>query len=775
MKLFLSASIAFSFALVIPGTGRSEPIIGGMSRETPLSDSQKGLILLGELNCFACHQGKESFATIKRTAPDLASVGSRVSPTYLKSFLESPSKMHSGSLMPELFVAEKPERRAEITEALTHYLVSLSPQPFQTQKVNDADSTAGKALFHSLGCVACHSPRDDQGKETIETGVVRLEHLPRKTNLAALESFLFQPLAVRPSGRMPEMKLTKSEAHNLASYLLGRSSNQEKPLTPNETLIAKGKQFFNEFRCTSCHQLPAETPVKPHAVDLTRANIERGCLSRQGGPYPRFHLTIGQIVRIQKALTEKSEPLTDKSRLAMQLTTFNCIACHSREGFGGVREDLNAHFRSTEKELGDEGRIPPPLTLIGAKLQPLVLKKVLFEGDSVRHYMLTRMPQFGESNLQALPELFTRLDHVKPVKFNMPPSEHGSDKERERERAMRSAGRELIGDKGLNCITCHSFNGKWANHKGMEMLTFPQRLNPAWFNQFVRDPNAMRPRIVMPSSWPDDVAVHKGNLNGDADRQIEAIWYYLTLGTSAAEPSGIRSADTLLTVTDAARTYRGRSSVAGFRGIAVGYPEQLHYAFNAETGTLSAIWKGDFIRVNRSGQGSGGFQPAGRFVALDQDVSFYALPDKETAWPLRPVMTKEAPVNPDPLYPKNRGYQFKGYVLGDQSIPTFMYRSGDIDIEDSSRVKITKANPQLVRTFRFQSPKAQTIWFRALTGPVESISKTQFQSTGVRLGIPELETVLRTNPTDAKSKELLLKLDLPAGASQQTLTYELKP
>ena len=84
----------------------------------------------------------------------------------------------------------------------------------------------------------------------------------------------------------------------------------------------------------------------------------------------------------------------------------------------------------------------------------------------------------------------------------------------------------------------------------------------------------------------------------------------LSLGTSAADPPGIRRVDTVLSVDETARTYRGRSSVAGFRGIAVGFPERISYAFNAETGTLSAIWQGDFIRVDRGGQGSGGFNPS---------------------------------------------------------------------------------------------------------------------------------------------------------------------
>ncbi len=304
-------------------------------------------------------------------------------------------------------------------------------------------------------------------------------------------------------------------------------------------------------------------------------------------------------------------------------------------------------------------------------------------------------------------------------------------------------------------------------------MTVNERLQPSWFYHFVRDPNAFRPRTVMPTAWPGGKAVHDTILNGDTNRQIEAIWYYLSLGTSAQDPSGIRATETLLSVTDAARTYRGRSSVAGYRGIAVGFPDRLNYAFNAETGTLSALWRGDFVRVNRNGQGSGGFNPAAKFVALAQDLSFYDLADEKTAWPLRPVMTKEAPVNPDPLYPKNHGYQFAGYYLDDASVPTFMYRSGDIAIEDCSAAQVADKKLRLVRKLTFDSARDRTVWFRALTGKVEAESKQQFKTSELRLSIPLVPTVLRPTAADPKSAELLLKLEIPRGKSTQTLTYEI--
>ena len=226
-------------------------------------------------------------------------------------------------------------------------------------------------------------------------------------------------------------------------------------------------------------------------------------------------------------------------------------------------------------------------------------------------------------------------------------------------------------------------------------------------------------------------------------------------------------------MTDATRTYRGRSSVAGYRGIAVGFPAGLSYAFNAQTGTLTAIWRGDFVRVDRSGQGSGGFHPAGRFIQLAQDVSFLDLASKQAPWPLRPTTSKEHPVDPDPLYPKNHGYQFKGYYLDDASIPTFMYRSGEIEIEDRSVADTTGNRPVLRRTFAFSSPHDHTVWFRALTGKIETESNRQFKTPELRLSIPPTHTLLRSSAADPKSSELLLRLDIPKGTTKVSLTYEL--
>ncbi len=778
--LLASTTIAVSGHSALPGNH-------------PLTQSQAGDLLVQQFRCAACHSGLNRDVLKEKTAPDLARAGARISPVYLKQFIASPLSAHFGTTMPDVLASKPDDERQMIAEALTHFLVAQSNGEFRVEPPSDESMQLGKTLYHTVGCVACHGPReaigdtglekssdavlDDEDKRTdnkneIKPIAVSLGHVAAKYSVKSLGEFLFQPLRVRPSGRMPDMKLTTAESLAVASYLIGAEPKQVTSLQLQESLVSLGRRYFQEMNCAACHSLN-NIPGAPLIGSLRNAELSRGCLSQTAGKGPKFQLDSAQVQAIKTSLTAEPKVETEAVVLAKTLTTFNCIACHIRDDFGGVSESYNSYFTTGEQKLGDDGRIPPPLTMVGAKLQSAWMKKVLFDGESVRHYMTTRMPQFGAANLSHLPKAFAQLDVLPSPDWTIPSPESDSESVRQREKLLRPAGRELLGDKGLNCIACHNFNGKPAPvNKGIDLMTTFQRLQPGWFNSFVRNPGSFRPRIVMPTAWPNGVAAHKTILDGNTDLQIQAIWYYLSLGTSAADPSGIRNNSTTLSVGSSARTFRGRSRVAGFRGIAVGLPEKLNYAFNAETGTLSAIWQGDFISVNWNGQGSGDFNPAREPITLPQDVSFTKLADEDSPWPMMPVMTKDARVNPNPLYPKNLGYQFRGYFLGESSIPTFMYQYGAIEIEDRSVATVTNDPRGLRRVLQFDSPTPIVIWFRGLVGDIRNPSEHVFHTGNLRLTVPGVKTKLRQVSEEPKRSELLLRLELPQGKSNLELLYE---
>ncbi len=750
LALLLSSSFCFA----------APPIVPGLHGKHPLDEMQSGRLLIGELRCASCHEGMD--ASNMKAAPDLSNAGARLTTDYIEKFIADPAAVHHGTTMPNVLASETPEKRAEIAGDIAAYLTSLKSGTAPAFPEGEIDPYDGKELFHSSGCVACHSPRDEAQREVLKDGVVSLSHLPGKHLPAALGEFLHTPLKIRPSGRMPDMKLSRMEAHSLAAYLEGE--NKTKPSPPAEAArINAGRKAFQTHNCTACHQPEKDSNTPPLAAKpLAKINLTGGCLSEKTGKAPNFDLSNAQRDAIRKALEKPAAEITAKDRVNAHLTRLNCIACHVRDDFGGVSPKLDDFFHSTEESLGNESRIPPPLTLTGAKLRPEWMRKVLYDGAVVRPYMKTRMPQFGEAGLADLAELFAQTDKLEPLVELAPP-------ERESQPQMRDGAHTLLGDQGLNCIACHNYNGKESpGMKGIDLMTTYERLQPTWFYQYMIAPAKFRPGIIMPSYWPDGKAVRTDILDGDTDRQLRALWDNFSLGRSARDPSGLRNEPAKLVVADKTVTYRGRSGVAGYRGIAVGHPGGMNLAFNAEYGSLTAIWKGDFVRVNWQGQGAGDFAPLTRHIQLSQDVAFLKGAEPPTVWPAHPVITKETPVNPDPLYPRNHGYAFLGYSLNvETSIPTFRYRCREIEIEDTSKA----SEKSMERSLAFTAPAAETLWLRALTGDIKAVSETVFQTADLRITVPLKSATLR--PIASGGMELLLKITLPEGKSNATLGYEL--
>jgi len=687
----------------------------------------------------------------RKLGPDLSGVGARVEAGYLKRFLLGPHKADPGTQMPDILGMLPEDEQDATAEVLTYYLKSLSKEKFSRAKVDAALVDEGKKLFEKVGCITCHAPGSGVG----------LKHVPAKYGLDSLSAFLFQPRHARPSGRMPDMNLTRDEARSIAAYLLGLKELKVTELKPDLAKVQAGKLVFRRLNCTSCHKLPNQkSQLKLPMAELTAG---QGCLAEKPDGVPNFHLSAAQRAAIGKALAGIDKPLPDRLQVQHTMTAMNCIACHTRDGTGGVSNTMFKHFGTEEDGLGNPGRIPPTLDGVGAKLRPEWLRKVLFDAGTVRPYMHTRMPQFGEAALSHLPPLLEKVDRLPPVTF--------PGLKREERRPYREAGQLLVGDKGLNCVACHNFNGKPSpGLKGLDLLTSFERLQPNWYAHFMRNPQKYRPGIVMPNFWPDGQAVRQDVLEGSTHEQLRAMWHYFSLGRSARDPAGIRSVGTDLVVSDSTRVYRGRSRVAGYRGIAVGFPGGVNYAFNAQNGALTALWQGEFVSVYWGGQGAGNFNPKGRAIELAQDVAFYRLAKSDAPWPLRPVMTKENPVNPDPLYPRNRGYQFDGYQLAKDGVPTFLYRTGAVTIKDTTHAVVANRLTGLVRTLRLNAPKAETIFFRVLTGKVQKLAPGQYGTDSIKVRVPEASILLRGQ---GEAGELLLKLNLPKGKSEWGIRYEL--
>lgn len=185
-----------------------------------------GQLLLGELNCVGCHEvdAPAKLIVSPKRGPVLEQVGRRVRPEFMRDFLFDPQATKPGTTMPHVLGAGSEQERREQAEALTHYL-ALSGAVQESAAVGAAVKR-GESLFHQVGCVACHDRQ--QGNASPLPDSVPLGTLSRKYSLPSLQQFLADPLAVRPSGRMPHLNLTADESRDIASYLL-----RDQALKPN--------------------------------------------------------------------------------------------------------------------------------------------------------------------------------------------------------------------------------------------------------------------------------------------------------------------------------------------------------------------------------------------------------------------------------------------------------------------------------------------------------------------------------------------------------------
>jgi cytochrome c553 len=349
------------------------------------------------------------------------------------------------------------------------------------------------------------------------------------------------------------------------------------------------------------------------------------------------------------------------------LAALHCTACHERDKQGGVREPLRDYFKGrTEADLGDEGRLPPRLDGVGLRMQSPWLQKVVSDGARARPWLWTRMPAFGgdfgesfASGLAALEgEWRSDAPQVEPTVATAAVTSQAQPGE-----DLAVAGRRLAGSGGFNCITCHSFADRpSAGTPGLDFTQLASRIRREWWQRYALSPLRFKPGTRMPTYFENGKSAAVAILDGDAAAQIDALWAWFEKAGAMPVPEGVPSGQRMvLDVGDRPKVFRTFLARAGNRGIAVGFPAGLHFAFDAEQIRLCEAWSGEFLDVAPVWTGRGG------------NVAPQLGPVVWSATP-GPALLLEQPSGAWPTDSgRNHGLKFGGYRLEPDGTPVFLW------------------------------------------------------------------------------------------------------
>ncbi|MEJ7595461.1 MAG: c-type cytochrome [Planctomycetaceae bacterium] len=783
------------------------PFVSGFDRfgrHADIDPVTAGRLLITELSCTACHAAHDALLLAKR-GPVLDGAGSRLKSDWVRSFLLSPPTSKPGTTMPEMLTGLPPEEREPAADAITAFLSSLQ-QPFAEIKAsglnpvpmefwNRGNPENGGRLYHQIGCVACHepdaeyevtavkpSPLDDllQQLDADELKEMGLSSAARKVNSVphsslsvkythqSLTYFLLNPEHTRPAGRMPNFSLLAVDAADIAAWLLRSAATANTP--PSSTgksdpaLIEHGRKLFNDLHCAACHTIqgvdaaaaarPMATldPKSKQTCVAVAADADAGVHRTKA--QPKWAFDSAQISAVNAAMASVGNAATSDSTagLSFRLLQQDCYACHERNLLGGIGRHRKPYFETAGHiDIGDEGRLPPALTGVGNRLTTSWITSVLTGKGSVRPFMTIRMPVYPADVTRPLAAMFAIADAgtakpPNPEKVFAPADP----------KTLVEAGRQLM-DSG--CVQCHPFKGEaLPGTIGVDLEGVTERVHPNWLHDFLKEPGSLKARTRMPTFFPNGQSQIPDLLNGDVELQISAMHAYLKDLDQQPLPEKIQQARNQnyeLTPTDRPVVLRTFMPVTGMHAIAVGFPQHVHFAFDAEQISLTQAWRGRFLDAEgtRFIRFAPPADPLGdKLINFPPGIAVALLADKTSPWPSDAA---------------SAGAKFSGYRLDKAGVPTFLYSVHGFPVTD--RIEPDDDNG-LSRTITISatadSNTGKQLWFRAHVGKslTQKSPQTVVNETGLAVTVEQAQ-----NPAETRVCTEGAEWIIPVSSGGQTI------
>ncbi len=497
---------------------------------TALGNKDRGKELFGQVGCLGCHQVDDFPRTRGRwtQAPDLSTVGSKVSKDWLTTWLKNPKHYWEGTVMPSLRLSD-----GEVGD-LTAYLLSKRNEEFEKLEVGTADLETQKKV---LKLYLLRDPKMAPATEVkVDTYIAELK--PHEV--------------VNKLGKAAMTRYGCYGCHEFKGFETAQGTGVElsdwgsKPTNK----LDFGLQEMEHTNYNWAHGKLANTRIWDKGVvkeylDLLRMpNFEMEEEDRNQVVTGLLGMTAQKISPpAAKVLTSRETIMEEGQRIVHQ---YNCQGCHMVEGMYQALPDDHPDKEEHEKKKWDlEGRIlsyysedetlgPPPLVTEGTRVRSDWLHNFLNNpSHRLRVKLKVRMPTFQLSN-----DEINKITSYWAAQGNLPfpvaPLQKVSLT------PVQLSNAKALFNK-LQCANCHTVGRdatpaelvEEGSSKGLapNLARAHGRLNKDWIVQLLKEPGKMVPGTRMPGYWPEMQSPAPEILGGNSQAQIDLLAdYVLSLG-----------------------------------------------------------------------------------------------------------------------------------------------------------------------------------------------------------------------------------------------------
>ena len=536
----------------------------------------EGRMAIEKYGCYACHKIQGWGEGRRKPGPSLLKIASKVDKEWFKSWVWEPRSFNKHSKMPAFFRQSnnsKPEHiRYNMTEvnAMAEYIWEKSKSYTPNEKYKGGSAENGKKIISEVGCLGCHGVDgiEDQSNKIKGYAGPWLTNLGSKVQPDWLVSWLKKPWHYQEDTIMPSMRLSDTEANDIAAYLLSMKNKSFDDLTFAKLDTAARDELLTDYLSTFDTQASAAAKVAKmddheKTIDLGKRSIGKyGCFSCHNIEGFDGYAPIGP-----ELTKEGSKPITQFGfgiQHDVPHTRDGWITAHLQNprrwdiGIDKVFKDLQLmpNFYMGEAEakkitvaiLGQTAEVVPLAGVkrytageaiyndgmkVAGKYNCMGCHQIDgLRGDILRGYEddINQGPPrlVNEGHRVQTDWLYHFLGNVQPIRpwlkirmpsFNLSTEEknkiiagfqQGAKQptfEEPEEHVVWEAGEKEAAQKlwnSYNCVSCHSIGFTKDTPQAPNLHLASKRLRPTWIKKWLTNPQAILPGTIMPSFWGDD-------------------------------------------------------------------------------------------------------------------------------------------------------------------------------------------------------------------------------------------------------------------------------